>query len=232
MDRDPCVNAIDNVLTEIQKVYPDITHSFLFTNKGSILIRDEDFDETILKKVLEYFESLKEKTTTIGDIKNFSINGKSGKLTLSSINDMYLGLTTSEKAEESQILFITNAIIPSLLKTLQTLTPSPNIPQKVPPHLQSEFTKTLFANPISGFFDGKSVQIDEQTLKNWNKKNQSKKSIKKIKIETLDGNSKICNVKKIKSKKLQGKNKVLIPEKICAKLLISKGDKVNITPKL
>jgi predicted regulator of Ras-like GTPase activity (Roadblock/LC7/MglB family) len=250
MNRDPYVSAINNALTEIKKAYPAITNSFIFTNKGSSLSYDTEIEETKLKTLLESFEPLKEKTKSIGDFKNLIVNGKKGKITLTSIDNMYLGLITTEQAEESQIHFITNAIIPPLIKTLNTFSSSKisenspleslqkksekvptKIPAKVPDHLQTPFTKTLIVDPFSGFFKGNSIQIDEELIEKWNKKSFSDNDIDEIKIETLDGNSSIYKLKKIKNKKLKEKNRVRIPEKICKKLHLKKGDRVNITPK-
>jgi predicted regulator of Ras-like GTPase activity (Roadblock/LC7/MglB family) len=258
MNRDPYVSAINNALTEIHKAYPDITHSFIFTNNGSIVTGGTDIDENTLKRVLASFENLKEKAKTIGNLKSLSINGKKGKISLSSINDMYLGLTTTDKADESQIHFITHAILPPLLKTLQSFgSPSmpqnapqnapanappsgpqrfppnypQNFPQNVPTHLQSPFTKTLVVDPLSGFFDGKAVQVDEETIVYWNENNDSKKGdIEQVKIETANGDSSICKVKKITVGNLKGKNRVRVPAKVCNKLKLKRGDVVNVSP--
>jgi predicted regulator of Ras-like GTPase activity (Roadblock/LC7/MglB family) len=262
MNRDPYVSAINNALTEIHKAYPDITHSFIFTNNGSIVTGGTDIDEKTLKSVLASFEVLKLKAKTIGNLKNLSINGKNGKISLSNIDDMCIGLTTTEKADQSQIHFITNAILPPLLKTLQTFGASnmqqnapqnvpanaqpsvpsnvpqnfpqnypANFPQNVPPHLQSPFTKTLVVDPLSGFFDGNAVQIDEETIVFWNENNESKKGkIDQVKIVTIDGNSSVCKVKKISVGNLKGKNRVRIPAKVCNQLKLKRGDVVNISP--
>jgi len=242
MNRDPYDNAINNALFEIQKAYPDITHSFIFSNNGSVVTGDTDIDEKTLKTLSESFEPLKEKAKAIGNLKNFTINGKNGKITLCNINGRFFGLTTTDKADGAQIQFITHALLPPLLKTLQTVVPSNasqetptnvplSIPQSVPPHLQSPFTKTLVVDPLNGFFDGKAIQVDEETIAYWNKNNDpTKKSSDKVKIETADGNSSICKVKKIRFNKLKGKNKVRVPVKICNNLRLKKGDKVNITP--
>lgn len=244
MNRDPFDNAINNALIEIQKAYPAITNSFIFKKDGSIIANDKEFEEKTLIPILESFESLKERTKTIGVLNNFTINCKNGKLTLFNVNDRYCGLTTTAEADESQINFITHAILPPILKTLKTPVPlespendsievPPSNPQNVPTHLQSPFTKTLLVDPLSGFFDGKALQIDEETLEFWkNEKNSAKKQIEQVKIETINGNSKICKVKKIKIKNLKGKNKVRVPSKICNILNLKRGDKVNITPNI
>ena len=242
MNGDPYDNAMNNALFEIQKAYPAITHSFIFSNNGSMVTGNTDIDEKTLKTMVESFEPLKERAKAIGDLKSFTINGKNGKITLFNINGRFCGLTTTNKTNRSQIDFITHSLLPPLLKTVQTIVPlnssqkvqantPPNIPQNVPTHLQSQFTKTLIVDPLSGFFDGKAVQVDEETIAYWNKNNDpTKKFSDKVKIETIDGNSSICKVKKIRINSQQGKNIVRVPGKICNNLNLKRGDKVNITP--
>lgn len=242
MNRDPYVSAINNALTEIQKAYPAITHSFIFTNDGSIVTDDTEIDEETLKTVLESFEPLKEKAKAIGNLTSLTINGQNGKLTLTNVNDTYLGLIATDKADENQIHFITHAILPPLLKTLKTYGPSSlqqnaseapqNIPQNVPSHLQTPFAKTLIVDPLSGFFDGNAVQVDEETLIQWSENKEAKGNVDQVKIETIDGNSSICKVKKITVRNLQGKERVRVPAKICNQLKLSRGDKVNISPNI
>jgi len=158
MNRDPTSIALHNALTEIKKAYPGIHHSFLFTNNGSIVTGDPETDDETVKNVLESFEDLKEKAKAIGNLKSFSINAKNGKIVLSSIEDMYLILATSEEIDETQIYSITHVIIPIILKTMKTF---------VQPNLQSQSTKKLVVDTLGGFFAGDSVQIDVETLMDW-----------------------------------------------------------------
>ena len=235
MNRDPYAIALHSALTEIKKAYPNIKHSFIFTNNGSIVTGDPETDEKTLKNVLESFENLKEKAKAIGNLKSFSINGKNGKITLSSIDDMYLVLAASGKVDETQIHSITHVILPTILKTVETF---------APPHLQSPSTKKLVVDTLSGFFAGDSVQIDAETLMEWTNNNDlrarmkaaitrgenTQESIDHIKIETFGGNSTLCKVKEINDQKLKGKNMIRIPEKICNTLEIKKGDLVKVKP--
>lgn len=243
MNRDSFDNAIHDALIELQKAYPAITNSFIFKNNGAIITKDKEIEEKTIKPLLETFESLKEKSKVIGTLSNLTINGKKGKLVIFKVNSRFFGVTTISGVKDFQIEFITHTILPPFLKTLEksiqleptenniSEIPSPN-PQNIPERLQSPFTKTLLVDPLSGFFDGKAAQIDEETLDFWNNNDSIKKQIDKIKIETPNGKSKICRVKKINDKKLKGKNKIRIPSKICNKLNLKQGDKVNISPKI
>ncbi len=237
MNRDPYAIALSNALTEIKKAYPDIHHSFLFTNNGPIVTGDQETDEKTMNNILESFENLKEKAKAIGNLKSFSINGKNGKLILSNINDMYLVMVTSKKIDKTHIHSITRVIIPTILKTMETLAPA---------HLQSPSTKKLIVDTLSGFFAGDSVQIDAETLMEWTQNNDprarvktalaaeqnTQESINHVKIETFGGNSTLCKVKEINDQNLKGKNMIRIPEKLCNTLEIKKGDLVKVKPVL
>jgi len=100
------------------------------------------------------------------------------------------------------------------------------------PHLQSPLNKSLVVDSLSGFFDGNAVQIDEETLVYWNRNNDSKKDIDRVKIETAEGNSNTYQVKKITVGNLKGKNIIRIPAKVCSQLNLKRGDTVTVSPKL
>ena len=234
MNRDPYAIALNSALTEIKKAYPDIKNSFIFTKNGTIITGDQETDEKTMNNILESFENLKEKAKAIGNLKGFHITGKNGKLMLSKIKDIYLVLATSENTDKIHIYSITQVIIPTLLKTLDTITPSI---QLTPP-------KKLVVDTLSGFFAGDSVQIDAETLMEWTNNNDlrarmkatitgeqnTQESIDHVKIETFGGNSTLCKVKEINDQKLKGKNMIRIPEKICNTLEIKKGDLVKVKP--
>ena len=251
MNRDPYVTALNNALTEIQKAYPDITHSFIFTNDGETIAGNAETDEKILNKVSESFENLKEKAQTMGKLTNCTINGTNGKLHVSNVNDLYFMLATNSNADDAQIYSLTHVVIPPLLKTLQTFAGQPktqtnlqpNVPAKlqensqsnrqtnVSSHLQTQSTVALRVNPLSGFFDGDAVQIDEKTLNDWSDQVADGDDIIRVKVETSQGKFKICKVKKITVGNMQGKNLIRMPAKVCTSLELKSGDTVNVSPK-
>ena len=234
MNREPYAISLNSALTEIKKAYPGILHSFLFTNTGLTIAKDLETNEEVIQNVLESFDDLKGKTKKIGNINNFSVTGKNGKMFLSNIDDMHLVLVTSKNVDESQIHSITKIIIPTILKTVETLVSS---------HLQSKPEKQLIVDTISGFFAGDTVQIDKETLIDWTNtldtdqiektkltKEENADSIDQVKIETFAGNSVLCKVKEITDPKLKVKNLIRIPKKICESLVIKKGDQVLVKP--
>ena len=237
MNREAYAIALNNTLTEITKAYPDIKHSFIFNHNKSIIVRDQETDEKTMEKIIESLETLKQKAKTIGNLQSFYINAKNGKLIVSNNNDVCIVLATSKKIDKNHIYAITQVILPTIIKTMETLTSTPT--QVTPP------TKFV-VDTISGFFAGNSVQIDTETLLELTRKSDppakvkaeitreknTQKAINQVRIETLGGNSTICKVKEINDQKLKGKNMIRIPEKICNTLEIKKGDTVKVKPLL
>ena len=219
MERDPYAVILNNALNEIKKAYPNIKHSFIFSKDGTIVTEDPETNEENMKKIVESFETLRDKTNVIGNLQGFQINGKNGKLILSNIKDMYLVLETSEKADKSHIYAITHAIVPTVLKTMETIAP-----------ISLPFTpsKKLVVETLSGFFAGDPVQIDAETLMELN----AEEIVDKVQVETFNGNAALFTVKRISDVRRRGKNLIRIPEKLCRRLKVKRGELVKVKPAL
>jgi len=236
MDRDPYAVALSSALTEIQTAYPDINHSFIFTQDNTIVSQDANIDQRTMNRIMESFEELKEKTKTIGDIQNFQINTKTGDFTLFAVKDMYIVFETSENADKNQIYAIRKVILPTILKVVDTIESSSDDLAENYLQPDEEIThKELTVDTLSGFFAGDSVQIDLETLielVNSGDPNEDQddilENVDHVRIETFRGDSTLCKVKEINDPNLKGKNLVRVPEKICRNLGIHKGDTVKV----
>jgi predicted regulator of Ras-like GTPase activity (Roadblock/LC7/MglB family) len=242
MNRDLYAIALNNALKEINKAYPEIHHSFIFSNESNIIAADTETNQETMNNILEFFETIKENAKAIGNIKSFQLDGKNGKLLLVKIEDMNLVLKTSKNMDNNQIHSITNIIIPTILKTLEAFTPT-HLQPASPPQKETQH-KELQVDTLTGFFAGDSVQIDTEILTAWNTNDDPRarvraaltgekivqEPVENVKIETFDGNSTYCKVKEIDNKKLKGKNIIRIPEKLCKDLEINKGDLVKVQP--
>lgn len=236
MNRDPYAIALHNAITEINKAYPDIKHSFIFTKTGTTLTGDQETDQQTINNIQRCFEKLKEQTKTIGNLENFTITTKDGELLLTNIQDVHLLLATTKNADKTHIHSITKVIIPTIMKTMEALTPAE--PELTPP-------KQLIVDTLTGFFAGDSVQIDTDIVKDWTRIGNDPRSrvkaaltgrpnipetIEQVRIETFGGNSTLCKIKEINDQDMKGKNVIKIPEKLCKTLEITKGDRVKVEP--
>jgi hypothetical protein len=219
MNRDPYAITLNSALTEIKKAYPEIKNSFIFTKNETIITGDQETDQKTINNILDSFQNLKEKAKAIGNLKSFTITTKNGKLTLFNIKDMHLLLATSKNADKNHIYSITHVILPTILKTMETLTTTQ--PKITPP-------KELVVDTLTGFFERDSVQIDPEILLDLTKNKNDPNA--QIKIETYGGNTTLCKVKEINDQKMKGRNMIRIPEKLCKTLEINKGDMVKVKP--
>ncbi|UCE16022.1 MAG: roadblock/LC7 domain-containing protein [Candidatus Bathyarchaeota archaeon] len=220
MSNDMYTTALNDTLTEIKKICPDINYSFIFTKNGTIIAGNGEAADTLMKKTVHSFQSLTEKAVVIGGLQTFSINGEKGKLHISRINDMYLAVTTSPHADTTYLHSVTNVIVPTVLKLLENIAPTP---------LQFTSSQQLVVDTLTGFFTGDSVQIDDTHLKEWSQ-HLNGKNVNEVELETIGGKKTQCGVKKINDPKRQGKELILIPEKTCRALQTKKGELVKVKP--
>jgi len=220
MNEDPYAVALKNALTEIKNICPDVSRSFIFAKDGTIVAGDSETDEKTMEKMIQSFQSVAEKADTIGSLKAFYVNGKKGKVIISNVNDMYLALVASKNVDTTYLHSVTHVIIPTVLKLLETITPTP---------IQSAPSKQLVVDTLSGFFIGDSVQIDTKLLEEWAKL-LNQKSVNQVDIEAFGGKVTQCKVKEINEPKLKGKGMIRIPEKVCKTLEVKKGELVTVKP--
>jgi len=222
MSQNAYADVLNNALTEIHKICPDISRSFIFTRDGTIFAGDSETAEETVEKTVHSFQSIVEKEDMIGGLRALIIDGENGKVHISCIKDMYLTLAASKNADATFLQAITHVIVPTVLKLLESITPTPT-------PLQLSPSKQLIVDALSGFFVGDSVQIDLEILKQWSEL-LNRKSIGEVDIASFSGKTTQCRVKEINDPKLKEKGIIRIPERICKFLEVKKGELVKVKP--
>ena len=220
MNHDPYAVALRNALTEIKNMCPHVSHSLIFAKDGTVVAKVSETDEKTTEEMIQSFQSITEKSETIGNFKTLHVNGEKGRVMLSRINDKYLALAASKNADTTILNSITHVIVPTVLKILDTITPTP---------LQLPTSKQLVVGTLSGFFVGDAVQIDTEILREWSKLSEDR-SVEHVEIEAFGGKATQCKVKETNDPKLKGKGMIMIPEKVCKKLEVKKGEMVRVKP--
>ncbi|KPV63657.1 MAG: hypothetical protein AOA66_0789 [Candidatus Bathyarchaeota archaeon BA2] len=218
--------ALKSALTEIKKTCPDVSCSFIFTKDGNIVAGDPETSEETMENTVRSFQSIVKKEDMIGGLQALMIEGEKGKVHISYINNMYLALAMSKNADATFLRAITHVIVPTVLKLLDSIAPTPL--QPAPPK-QLTPSKQLIVDTLSGFFIGDSVKVDLEILEHWSEL-LNRKSIGEVEIEAFSGKATQCKVKEINDEKLKGKGIIRIPEKICKILEVKKGELVRVKP--
>jgi predicted regulator of Ras-like GTPase activity (Roadblock/LC7/MglB family) len=251
--------ALKNTLNEIRNVCPDITHTFMFTQDGEIIATDENTHEKTIIQVVDAFDGILEKADKIGGVEGITLEGSNGKVNVSCIKDIYFATVTSKKADINYVNTVTRVLIPTVLKLLEKICPTP-LKNPPPPKIEPEIPtveeipqpaeeepkekvpiepETLLSEPpvnqlivenLGGLLvPSDTVRIDSEILSQWEKLYEDRK-IEEVEIETFDGKTTKCKVKPIKDSKYEGKGVIQMPEKVQLALEIKKGELVRAKP--
>jgi len=124
--------ALKNALAEIKNAVSDVNWTFILTDNGTV-ISGEDTADPNMTKAASSFQSLAEKASAIGGLDNMLITGDKGKVYVSSINDMYLVAGLTEDADLVYFRTLTGAVLPTVLKVVNSITSSSLAPTPIKP---------------------------------------------------------------------------------------------------
>jgi predicted regulator of Ras-like GTPase activity (Roadblock/LC7/MglB family) len=125
MDDEVYSFALKNALNEIRNVCPDITNAFMFREDGEIIAGDENTPEKTMVHVVDAFDGLLEKADAIGGVECITIEGTNGRVNVSCVQDVYLVTVTSRKADINYVNTIIRVLIPTVLRLLEKICPTP-----------------------------------------------------------------------------------------------------------
>jgi len=138
MDNEVYSFALKNALNEIRNVCPDITNTFMFREDGEIVVGDENTSEKTMVHVVDAFDGILEKVDAIGGVECISLEGSNGRVNVSCVNDIYLVIVTSKKADMNYVNTVTRVLIPTVLKLLKKICPTPLKSNPPPPEREHE----------------------------------------------------------------------------------------------
>jgi len=114
MDDEVYSFALKNTLNEVRNVCPEITNAFMFKEDGEVIAGDENS-----------FDSILEKAEAIGDVEGVTLEGDKGRLNVFHMNNLYFVIVTSRKADMTYVNTVTRVLIPTILKLLDKICPTP-----------------------------------------------------------------------------------------------------------
>jgi predicted regulator of Ras-like GTPase activity (Roadblock/LC7/MglB family) len=222
MSEDVYANVLKIALTEVRSACSDITRSFIFAKDGTIIAQaDQDAGRPIEDKI-HFFQGLIEKADTmgIGGFDTFLVNGSKGTFQITRLNNMYLALSATKKADMASIDCMARAAVQTSIRLSDAIVSTPIKPTISPQDFEAE--------NLTGIFVKETAQVDDKVLKEWSKNSNAK--INEIEIETTSGKIARCKVKAISEREFTGKNLIRIPEKIYRILKVEKGELVKVKP--
>jgi hypothetical protein len=116
--------ALRNTLNEIQNICPDIKNSFMFNEDGEVIAEDENTPEKVVLRVIDSFNGILEKADAIGGVEGITLEGSKGRVSVSSMNSLYLVTVTTRKADTNYVNTVTRVLIPTILRLLEKIDPA------------------------------------------------------------------------------------------------------------
>ncbi|MEM2911590.1 MAG: hypothetical protein QW146_03710 [Candidatus Bathyarchaeia archaeon] len=126
LDKEVYSVALKSTIDEMRNACPDINHAFMFTEEGEIVAGDAEIPEKVMIHVIDAFDGIIERAESIGGIESVTIEGDKGTVTLSRFGENYFVTVTSEKADMKYVATLTRVLIPTVLRVLERLSPTPD----------------------------------------------------------------------------------------------------------
>jgi predicted regulator of Ras-like GTPase activity (Roadblock/LC7/MglB family) len=117
--------ALKNALTEIRNVCPDVQTSFLFDKEATLVAGDSETPETTLGRVVESLEGILNKSEALGGLNSIVIEGSKGSVHITRVDDLYLTMVASKDADMRYLETVARVLIPTVMKLLDSLSPTP-----------------------------------------------------------------------------------------------------------
>lgn len=125
MDAEVYSFALKSTIKEIQNLCPDVTSIIIFTEDKELTVGDETASGKNLEEALDAIDGLLHEADAIGGIKGITLEGAEGRLNVTHINDFYLLMATSKKADANYINTVTRVLIPTIINLLKKICPTP-----------------------------------------------------------------------------------------------------------
>jgi hypothetical protein len=117
--------ALNNFLNDLLKVFPEIQKAFFFINEDEIFAGVEETSREIPALVVSAFQGVFEKAEILGGVESIIVDASGGAVRLFRYGQYYFVMVTSAKADTQFLNIITRVLIPTVLKLLNRISPTP-----------------------------------------------------------------------------------------------------------
>lgn len=125
MEEDVYAIALQNALNEMRNTCPDIQHAFIFKETGEIIAGDAETPQKVMVRVLDAFNGIFNRAKAIGGIEAITLKCGGGTVALHSFGEHNLVMVTSATADLNYIKTLTRILIPTVLRLLEKISPTP-----------------------------------------------------------------------------------------------------------
>ncbi|MCW3997003.1 MAG: hypothetical protein NWF10_00340 [Candidatus Bathyarchaeota archaeon] len=113
-------SALQNTLSEIKNICPEVSNSFVF-NDSDLIAKDDSTSKKNIDQAIVAFNLVEKEAKTIGGLKSIRVEGTKGKLNLAYMDKFNLATVISNKADENYVNTITKVLVPTVIKLVDEI---------------------------------------------------------------------------------------------------------------
>jgi hypothetical protein len=131
-------SALQNTLSEIKNICPEVSNFFVFKD-SNLMAKDDSTSKKNIDQAIVAFNFVEKEAKTIGGLKSIRVEGTKGKLNLSYMDKFNLATVISDIADENYVNTITKVLVPTVIKLVDELkVNSPEIEVEIKPEESHE----------------------------------------------------------------------------------------------
>ncbi len=121
MSNDLQTFALKNALAELKNTCPDVSNTFIFTDNGELLAKDEDTSEENAARAANAIKSLSKRADVLGGFESALFYNPANQMNVFHLNDYFLTIISSEAPEKKDSAKIGRILIPTVLKLAEKI---------------------------------------------------------------------------------------------------------------
>lgn len=113
-------SALQNTLSEIKNICPEVSNSFVFKD-SDLIAKDDSTSKKNISQAIVAFNLVEKEAKTICGLKSIRVEGTKGKLNLAFMDKFNLATIISNKADENYVNTITKVLVPTVIKLVDEI---------------------------------------------------------------------------------------------------------------
>ncbi len=113
--------ALKSTLAQIKDTCPYVSNTFIFTDQGDLLAKDDDTDEEKIANASKALKALSKKAEAIGGFESAFFYNPTNQMNVFQIDDYYLTVISSESPDRKDAANIARVLIPTVLKLTEKI---------------------------------------------------------------------------------------------------------------
>jgi hypothetical protein len=156
MNDDLQAYALKSTVDEIKNACPDVSHTFIFKNDGTILARDENTDEGTAADAIKVLSAVANQADAVGGFDSATFYSANKQVNVLKINDYRLAMVGSEEPDGENSTCVARALVSTVVKLAKKISSS----QKETPQIEMpEFSRKSHFEPNEPGIDLEAQEI-------------------------------------------------------------------------